>query len=116
MDGYLKIRNLRVQCTVGILEHERHQLQELLVDLTCQADLSECVQSDSIEDAIDYRQLAQVLQDVAKAEHFNLVETYANEALQVLFAQFPLDWCKIRVKKKALALADYIAVELEQEA
>ena len=116
MDGYLRIRNLRVQCTIGVLEHEKQQKQEILVDFTCLTDLSECVQSDSIADTVDYRQLAKVIEEVASAEHFNLVETYANEVLQAVFAQFPIEWGRIRVKKKALPLADYIAVEVEQEA
>ena len=116
MNGFLRIRNLRVQCTIGALEQEKQEKQEILVDFVCRADFSECVQTDSIADTIDYTQLARVLEEVAQAEHFNLVETYAHEALHALFSQFPIEWGKIKVKKKALALADYIAVEIEKEA
>ena len=117
MEGYLRVRNLRVQCTIGVLESEKQEKQEILVDLVCRTDFSECVQTDSIADTVDYSQMAKVLEEVAQAEHFNLLETYAHEALHALFSQFPLRWGKIRVKKKsALPLADYVAVELEKEA
>ncbi|MFN0065626.1 MAG: dihydroneopterin aldolase [Chlamydiales bacterium] len=116
MNAMLKIRNLKVQCTIGCLEHEKSDPQEILVDLTIQTDISEAVQTDSVVDTIDYTMIAKVVSDVAKGEHFNLLETYAHEALHALFAQFPLQWVKIRVKKKTgIPLADYIAIELERE-
>ncbi len=117
MNGYLKIRNLRVHCTIGVLEIERQEKQEILVDFTWRTPMAECVQTDSIADTTDYTQVAKVLEDVAKSEHFNLIETYAYEALHALFSQFAIEWAKIRVKKKsALPLADYVSCEFEKEA
>lgn len=116
VEGYLRIRNYRVQCTMGVHEHEKRETQEILVDLTVRHDFSEAVQTDSIADTLDYTQMARLLDDVAKQEHFHLIETYAHETLHALFAQFPIGWAKIRVKKKsALPLADYVCVEFEKE-
>lgn len=117
MEGYLKIRNYRIQCTMGLLEHEKKEKQEILVDLYVKTDFSECVQTDSVADTLDYRELGKTIEEVAQAEHFNLLETYAHEALHALFSQYSIAWAKIRVKKKsAIPFADYVLVEMEREA
>jgi len=116
MEGIIKIKDLRVHCIVGTQPYERTDEQELSIDIEVKADFQESVQTDSIVDTIDYVQLAKVCGDLAKSRHYHLLETFAYEALNALLDSFPIKWAKVCVKKKrAVALATCIVIELEKE-
>ena len=66
----------------GVLETERQHGQRFLVDLELALDrrtpLSAAVASDSIEDAVDYRDVVGAVRDVSDAHAYNLLEAFAS--------------------------------------
>lgn len=115
MIGIIQIRDYKIHCVVGHYPHERKEDQEIEIDVDLKADFTECVQTDSVEDTINYEQVCRICRDLAESNRYHLLETFAFEALNKLFEHFPLLWARIRVKKKgAIALAKYAAVEMER--
>ena len=49
------IRDLLVRCIIGIYPEERKDKQDVVINLTLYADLSQAAKTDRIEDAVDYK-------------------------------------------------------------
>lgn len=115
MLGTVGFEELRVQCLVGVYPHERVSEQTLIIDLKVEGDLSGCIKSDSLHDALDYAKLVDLCKKVANENRFHLIEAYAHAILEEVLAQFSAStaWIKIR-KPGALPEAKCAFVELER--
>ena len=70
-------RGLRVSCVIGVRDHERARAQDLLVDLDLWYDATKAVQSDDLQAAIDYSELARFVEQQLIAGRFALLERAA---------------------------------------
>lgn len=114
MEGIIKIEDYKIHCIMGAHSYERDIEQEISLDIEMRLNFTECAQTDSIVDTIDYTSVVQVCSDLAKARRYHLIETFAFETIHALNDAFSPLWIKVRVKKKkALALAKAVIVELE---
>lgn len=114
MKGKIFIEGYKIHCVIGVHAHERKQMQEVIVDLCGEVDFTESVLNDSITDTINYEKFVSICQKLAHERTYNLIETFAYEALHALFEAIPtLLAATIRVKKpSALPLAAFAGVEL----
>lgn len=114
MEGIIRIEGYKIHCVVGVDSHERSENQELSMDIEMRLNMLECAQTDSVNDTVDYREIARVCHNLATSRQYNLLETFAYEAVHALMEAFSPSWVKVRLKKKrALPLADYAVVEME---
>lgn len=108
--------NYRIECIIGIEEHERAKEQEILVDMKVRARVEAAAQSDAIHDTIDYITLAGLCKQMAETGLYYLLEKYAADVLKKVLTTFPVTWAWIRVKKpSALPGAKFTFVEMECE-
>lgn len=84
MDKIL-IRNLMVRGILGINEDERRNRQDILVNITLEADTRPAAKSDSIEDAVNYRSIAKAVIAHIEAGQPRLVERLVAEIAQICF-------------------------------
>lgn len=85
-----------------------------MLDIVLKTDMSKCTRTDAISDTVDYERVGNACRLLAEKKEFKLLETFAFEALETIFEQFPaVLWAKIRVKKR-VPFARYSAVELEK--
>src|SRR5688572_29294530 len=77
------IRDLRVDCIIGIHRRERHVLQTVSIDLEIGVPGSAVFASDKVADTIDYEQVALRIRALASSGHFRLVETFRSEERRV---------------------------------
>lgn len=106
--------NLRVQASIGILEHERLQRQPLIVRMDCETDATDPVDDEDITSVLDYRQLRAVLRDEIERQHTNLLESLVDRTLDRLLREFP-DLMAVRLRIcKPQAFDDCDAVCIEQ--
>lgn len=109
------IEKLSVMALIGIFEHERKGVQELLIDIKLECDIGNCLKSDAIGDAMNYALLADRCQEFASQTSFNLIESFASALLDDLLSQFPISRLWIRVSKpNALKNAKFPYVEVEK--
>lgn len=97
--GIVGFEQLRVRCLIGTDPHEKEKEQEIFVDVRIEYDWSACLASDCLTDTIDYRQLADLCNEVGKSQHHGLLEFYAKKVADRIFKEFPARHIWIRVSK-----------------
>jgi dihydroneopterin aldolase len=95
------LKDLRIETIVGIHEWERHTKQTVVVDVELAGDVRRAAGTDRIEDTIDYKAVALRLAEYAAESRFCLVETLAERLAGILLEEFGVQWCRLRLNKKA---------------
>lgn len=114
MDAII-IRDLRVEALIGIHRRERHVMQTLTIDLDIGLPGSAVFSSDKVGDTIDYEQVALRIRALAAAQHYRLVETFADHVAAFLIGDFGAPWVKVSVAKIGiLPNAKFVGVTLER--
>lgn len=112
MKGIIGFQNLRIDCIIGVLPHERLNEQSIYIDLKVKPALENNI--DNLEKTIDYITLSQLCQHLANS-NFQLIETYAISVIRKIFENHPVSWAWIRVRKpSAIANSDGAIVEFEE--
>lgn len=87
MIGTTGLRDLQIECIVGIHPHERDTRQSLLLDIEMDYDFAAASASEAIEDAIDYTGVARDVTELAVRGEFQLIETMAEEMAALVLAR-----------------------------
>ena len=93
----VEVRDLRVFGRHGVHEEERERGQDFLFDV--ELEVGERGTSDRIEDAVDYVEVARVVQAVSDGEQFNLLEALASAVADELERRFAPERVRVRVRK-----------------
>ena len=109
------IRDLKIDCVIGVYEWERRVKQTVILDLDLGADIRRAAQTDHIDDTVNYKAVAKRLMAYIGASEFQLVETLAERVAEILLQEFNLPWVRVRVNKKgALRGATDVGVIIER--
>ena len=109
------IRDLKIDCVIGVYEWERRVKQTVILDLDLGADIRRAAQTDHIDDTVNYKAVAKRLMAYIGASEFQLVETLAEHVAEILLQEFNLPWVRVRVNKKgALRGATDVGVIIER--
>jgi len=93
----LELEGLAVFGRHGVLEEERRDGQEFLYDI--RLDVGDLGATDRIEDAVDYREVADCVREVSAGRDFNLIEALAGAVADALIERFPVRSARVRVTK-----------------
>lgn len=104
----VSIKNLHVDTTIGIYEHEQEKPQPLFFDLDMHADIKAAAKNDSISDALDYAVVAEHIETLVKANQKKLLESLIVYIADQLLENFPnIEKLTLTVRKpNALDAAD----------
>jgi dihydroneopterin aldolase len=91
------VYDLRLFGRHGVTEEERERGQEFLFDVDL--DVGERGTSDRLEDAVDYREVARVVQEVSDARPYALLEALATAVADELERRFAPESIRLRVRK-----------------
>jgi len=100
----VEIRDLRVFGHHGVHEEERERGQEFLFDV--ELDVGERGRSDRLEDAVDYVEVARVVQAVSDARQYALLEALASAVADELERRFSPERVRVRVRKPEVRPAE----------
>jgi len=89
MIGTTGLKDLRIDCIVGIHPHERDRTQTLWVDVDLDYDFGAAAASDAIGDAVDYSRVAASVTEFVVAKRFQLLETLAERTAALILAEVP---------------------------
>ena len=98
--GTLFIRELPVECVIGVHPHERGSRQRLLVSVTLETAFEAAAEHDDIARALDYVALADEIERVAIGGRFRLIETLAERLADALFDE-RMTRLEVEVRKPA---------------
>jgi 7,8-dihydroneopterin aldolase/epimerase/oxygenase len=99
----LELHGLEVFGRHGALEHERREGQNFLFDVLLEVP-EQAAHTDRLEDAVDYRLVAEVVREVSDSKVFTLLEALAQAVAEALLERFPARRARVRVRKRKLAL------------
>ncbi len=110
------ISDLSVRCIIGVDEDERRERQDVLINLSLSADLSEAGRTDRFENAIDYRAIKKKIIGMVEDSSFYLVEALAEAIAGICLQQSGVIEAQVRVEKPAaLRFARSVGVEITRK-
>jgi dihydroneopterin aldolase len=101
----------------GALPEERERGQRFLVDLRLDPLGEQAAATDSIDDAVDYRDVVALVQEVFQARSYQLLEALTAALADALLERLPLTRVEVRVRKPDVRLAapvEHAAVLVER--
>jgi dihydroneopterin aldolase len=96
----IEIRDLRLFGRHGVHQHEKDEGQDFIFDV--ELDVGERGVSDRLDDAVDYRAVARVVQEVNESASFDLLEALATAVGDALSERFAPEAVRVRVTKPAV--------------
>lgn len=93
------IEQLEVPAVIGVYEWEQLQPQPLIFDLEMQLDFSAAMDSDDLDDALDYAKVAELVTQYCDQHQFKLLEKMAGGIIYMLFAEFSIATIKLKIRK-----------------
>ena len=111
----IKLEGLRLVCTLGMHEWERHVNREVCLDLTLHTDISAAAASDKIEDAVDYSRVVKRISLFVTESKFKLIEALAEGIAAECLSLPGVGRVDVRVEKVgASEIAGSVAVEISR--
>ena len=99
----VEIAGLELHGLHGVLDEERRDGQRFVYDLWL--DVGDRGLSDRIEDAVDYREIAQCVRDVSEGRSYHLIEALSAAVADAIVERFPVAWVRVKVRKPNLEVA-----------
>ena len=99
MSDRITLTGLRVRGFHGVLEVERAQGQEFVVDVVLHVDLAAAAESDDVADTVHYGELASRLAEVVAGEPVDLIETLATRLAEVCLSYDRVSRAEVTVHK-----------------
>jgi len=113
----IEIKDLLLRGIIGINDWEREVEQDILINITLTADLSEAGKTDSIENTVNYRTLTKLIIGLVETSQRFTIEALAADIAGICLAQEGVERARVRVEKPgALRFAQSVGVEIERTA
>ncbi len=113
MADQIHIKDLLLRTIIGINDEERHNRQDVLINITLFADLRPAGISDQIEDAVNYRTITKQIITMVEASSFFTVEKLVAEIAAICLTDVRVEAAQVRVEKPgALRFARSVGVEI----
>jgi dihydroneopterin aldolase len=103
----------------GVLDEERRNGQRFLVDVELDLVDERAAGSDTMEDAVDYREIVAKVREISDERAYRLLEAFAAAVADALVAGWPVTTARVRVRKPDVVLdppVAYAAVAVERHA
>ncbi len=109
------IRDLRIDTYIGIYDWEQQVRQTVCLNIELAADIARTAAEDDIGATLDYAAIAQRLIEHIDGQHFQLLETLAEQCAQLIMAEFSVPWLRLQLgKPDAVAAASDVGVIIER--
>lgn len=109
------VRDLIVECLIGVYRHERDGAQRVRINLDLTVFESPGPVDDKLANVLSYEDLIVKVRALAGAGHVNLVETLAERIAEMCLAEADVSTAKVRVEKlDVFADASSVGVEISR--
>lgn len=109
------ITDLVARGIIGINNWEREKPQEIRINITLFADLSQAGESDNINDSVNYRTVAKKVLAHAESAKKYTVEALASDLAKICLEMPRVQKVRVRVEKPgAIRFAHSVGVEIER--
>jgi FolB domain-containing protein len=109
------IKDLLIRGIIGIHDWEREKKQDILINITMEADCRPAGMSDDFRDAVDYRAVTKKVLALVENSSFYLVEKLAEEIAATCLEDDRVEVARVRVEKPgAVRFSQSVGVEVER--
>ena len=112
----IKIKNLRLKPIIGVYKHEQITPQEIIINLVLEYDARKAMESDNLEDALDYDIIKAQIESLVDDNRFRLLERMADHILTTILAHDIIQKATIEIDKPAaMDKADSVSFTLSRK-
>jgi dihydroneopterin aldolase len=104
MTVVVELRGIELHGRHGVLEEERRTGQRFLVDVDLEPLDDRAAATDEIDDAVDYREVVRIVQEVSDARAYRLLEAFAAALADGLLDGLAARRVRVRVRKPDVVL------------
>lgn len=118
MADAVTLRGLRVFGRHGVLEQERRDGQEFVVDVVTWLDLAAAADSDDLTRTVHYGEMAELAAGIVGGEPYNLIEALAGRIADAVLGRWPCSAVEVTVHKPSAPIPltfDDVAVTVRRE-
>jgi len=107
------IRDLMVDCIVGVFPEEHQVKQNIIINLEIGTDLRKAGRSDNLNDTVDYMAIKEKILRMLESSRFKLIESLAERIADIVLEDEKVQQVRVTVDKPgALRFANSSAVEI----
>lgn len=99
--GIIKIKNLKVKTIIGILDYERKNKQEIIINISIDYNSRKASETDDIADALDYKILHDKLVTEIEKSDFRLIEKLSDYIISMIMEDSKVTRIEIEIDKPA---------------
>ena len=112
-DDRILINDLLVRGILGVNDWERHQKQDILLNIELAADLRPAARNDDVEQTVNYRTVAKQVIALVESSSRLTVEALAEDVARVCLSMSGVDSARVRIEKPgAVRFARSVGVEI----
>ena len=114
MSDRIVIREMEIQCRIGVPDEERAEPQTLRVTIEMEVDIASSARTDDIGQTVDYFSVYQKVHTLSKARPRKLIETLAEEIAHMVIGDFDVNTVVVRIDKFILPNTRTVSVEIQR--
>jgi len=112
----IRIKNLKLRIIVGINPEERIHKQDVLINITADIDDSKVIQTEDINDTLNYRNLAKSVIDFVEKSEFHLLEILVDKVLNLVMSNDMVIRASVEIDKTTvLRYCDSVSLSKSSE-
>lgn len=111
----IKIESIELSCLIGVPEEERKDRQRLELDVELIPKETWDSLDDNINQTIDYAEVTNLVVSEAEGKERKLVETLADDLIELLLSKYELESAKVMIRKFILPNVKFVEITLERK-
>jgi 7,8-dihydroneopterin aldolase/epimerase/oxygenase len=100
----IEVLGIACRARIGVPDQERRFPQDLLVDVSCELDFTEAIETDDFSRTVDYEEIVRVVRETSSSRLWYLIETLAGTLCDELLKLPPVRVAEVRVAKFPVGL------------
>ena len=115
MKDILSIEGLKVDTTIGVYKWEREVKQSVIIDLVLEIKNTNSTFQDSIESAVDYTAVSDVVSNLVRSSSYLLIESLAEAIAKQILKEFAIRKVRLKLSKpSAIQSASNVSIHIER--
>lgn len=110
----IRIKNLLLRTYIGFNEEEVNKLQDVVINMTIDADLNKAIKNDSVDNSYNYKIITKNIIALVQGQKFKMLEKLTQSILDEIMKNKNVRSATVEVDKPhALRFAESVSVEME---
>ncbi len=111
----IKIKNLKLHTILGVYNWEKTFNREIIINAEIETDFTRSLESDNVEDTIDYDVITTKIKKLVTDNQFKLIEKMAQEMMNKIMEDARIKRCKLEIDKVGvIEFVESFSVTIEQ--